>query len=44
MSSLHIPQRFTQITKTFSQTDSGAMVVFLVGIAALGLIAVYLFS
>jgi hypothetical protein len=44
MSSLHVPQRFTQISRTFSQTDSGAMVVLLIGIATLGLIAAYLFN
>ncbi len=44
MSSVHVFPRFAQISRTFADSDRGALMALAIAVATLGLIAVYLFN
>ena len=44
MFSVHVPQRFAQISRSFAKTDAMAWTVTLIAIGTFGLIAAYLFN
>ena len=44
MFTVHVPQRFAQISRSFAKTDGGAWIMILIAVGTFGLVAAYLFG